>query len=56
VKTVTRIATWIDAVVTKLIGVVLRGVATVLALVLRRGKHRGWRRRGAEAKRRASNS
>ena len=54
VKTITRIATWIDAVVTAVVGVVLRGVTAVLALVLRRGKHRPWRRDGAEARRRAS--
>jgi hypothetical protein len=56
VKTVTRIATWVDAVVTRLFGFVLRAVAAVLALVLRRGKYRGWRRRGADARRRASRS
>jgi hypothetical protein len=56
VETITRIATRIDAVLTKVVAIVLRAVAAVLALVLRRGRYREWRRRGAEARRRTSSS
>lgn len=43
VRTVARFATWLDAVATAFLAVVLRGVAAVLAFGLRRGKHRSWR-------------
>jgi hypothetical protein len=54
VKTITRIATRVDAVLTRVIGALLRGLMAVLTLALGRGKHREWRRRDAEAARRRS--
>jgi hypothetical protein len=47
VKTIARIATWIDSVLTTVVGVALRGATAFLAFVLRRGSHRPWRRRAA---------
>jgi hypothetical protein len=44
-----RIATWIDHVVSAVVAVVLRGAMATLAFVLRRGKHRAWRRRGVKS-------
>lgn len=52
-RTLTRIATWIDAVATAVSGVVLRVSAAVLAFILRRGKHRAWRRRAGDSRRRS---
>jgi hypothetical protein len=49
VKTLTRIATWIDKVLSIVVGTVLQGAMAALTFVLRRGRHRGWRRRSAEA-------
>lgn len=56
VKTLTRIATLIDAALTVVIGYLLRGAMAVLAAVLRRGKYREWRRRDAEAARQRSDA
>jgi hypothetical protein len=49
-NTLTRIATWIERVATAVIGQVVRGAAALLTLVLRRGKHRDWRRGAAKTK------
>jgi hypothetical protein len=56
VKTITRIATWIDAAATVVIGKLLRGLMAVLTLLLGRGKHREWRRRDAEPARQRSDA
>jgi hypothetical protein len=53
-KTLTRIATGIDAFLTVVIGTLLRGAMAALTFVLRRGRHRQWRRHGAEASRQRS--
>jgi hypothetical protein len=55
-KMLTRIATRIDALMTVVIGTVLRGAMAALTFVLRRGRHRQWRRQDAEASRQRSDA
>jgi hypothetical protein len=55
-NTLTRIATWVERVAIAVIGQVVRGTAALLTVVLRRGKHRAWRRGAAKAKKQRSSA
>jgi hypothetical protein len=46
-----RIATAVDRVVTAIVDPLLRGATALLTAVLRRGRHRDWRRRETGARR-----
>jgi hypothetical protein len=48
-STFIRLLTWIDSRVEHALGILFRGLAATLAWMLRRGRHRSWRRPSGQA-------
>jgi hypothetical protein len=44
-----RLLTWIDSRLEHALGIAFRGLAAALAWMLRRGRHRSWRRDSGQA-------